>query len=196
MSIQALLVYRLSDKDPIKLTSIFSLPTLWLFQKSRAEEIMIFVGRTVASRVNQQMHQIIEEQGYRCFVYRYNHLVFLAIASCEYPNRACFSFLHTSCDIFTQSYPLWDDIQHDVNLNCQELITLLDKYQQPEEADKLTKIRKDLDETKGVMIKNIDALLDRGEKLDDLFGKAENLTKGSKEFLIKTKKLNRCCIIV
>ncbi len=157
---------------------------------------MIFIGRTVASRIDQQLHQAIEEKGYRCFVYRYGRLVFLAIASVDYPNRACFSFLHESCDLFTDLYPRWNDIQQDTNLTCQQLTSLLDKYQQPEEADKLTKIRKDLDETKDVMIKNIDALLDRGERLDDLLSKAENLTKGSKEFLIRTKKLNRCCIII
>lgn len=195
MSLQALLIFNVT-KEPITLVSIFALPTLWFFQKGRAEEIINFVAKTIISRSGRG-HHIVEERGYRCFVSSFqDNLVCVAVASSDYPNRTCFSFLRESHHVFVNSYPLWYTIDRDVNLTSTQLVALLDKYQHPEQVDVITKIEKDLDETKDVMIKNIDALLNRGEKLDDLLNKAENLSKGSKEFLTKTKRLNRCCIIV
>ena len=205
MPIQALLIFRLDQniQEPIKLISIFSLPTLWFFQKGHAEEIIIFIGKTVVSRIGYGQ-QIVEEQGYRCFVYRLEpgvdrkstNLVCVAIASSDYPNRACFSFLRTSHQLFVEIYPEWENIHDETNLNCPSLVALVDKYQQHEKPNTINNIQNDLDETKDIMIKNIDSLLNRGEKLEDLLDKAENLSKGSKEFLSKTKKLNRCCIII
>ena len=40
--------------------------------------------------------------------------------------------------------------------------------QDPAQADKLTKIQRDLDETKIILHKTIESVLDRGEKLDQV----------------------------
>ena len=42
--------------------------------------------------------------------------------------------------------------------------------QDPAAADKLTKIQRDLDETKIILHKTIESVLDRGEKLDQVWG--------------------------
>jgi hypothetical protein len=42
--------------------------------------------------------------------------------------------------------------------------------QDPAQADKLTKIQRDLDETKIILHKTIESVLDRGEKLDQVRG--------------------------
>ena len=195
MFLQALLIFRLT-KEPIKLVSIFSLPSLWLFQKSNTEEIIIFIGRTIVSRISHLPSQIIEEQGYRCFVYRNGDLACIAVTSSDYSTFMCSTFLHESFRIFVEAYPHWDEITVENNLTCPDLTSLLAKYQHPEKANVLTKINDDLNETKDIMIKNIDSLLNRGEKIEDLLIKSENLSKESKDFLIKTKKLNRCCVII
>ena len=39
------------------------------------------------------------------------------------------------------------------------------RYQNPDEADSMSKIYKDLDETKDILHKNMETLLDRGEKV-------------------------------
>ncbi|CAH0727028.1 unnamed protein product, partial [Brenthis ino] len=69
----------------------------------------------------------------------------------------------------------------------------LAKYQNPKEADALTKIQNDLDETKIILHDTIKAVLDRGEKLDDLVAKSDSLSMHSKAFYKTARKTNSCC---
>jgi transcriptional regulator of heat shock response len=57
-------------------------------------------------------------------------------------------------------------------------------------------IKKELDEIKYQIVENIDALLERGEKMDDLVERTRYLSEESKQFYIHTKRLNRCCNII
>jgi synaptobrevin family protein YKT6 len=69
---------------------------------------------------------------------------------------------------------------------------LLQLYQNPSEADKLTKIQKNLDEVKDIMHKNIEEVLNRGETLDTLMDKSEDLSASSLTFYKQAKKTNSC----
>jgi synaptobrevin family protein YKT6 len=62
--------------------------------------------------------------------------------------------------------------------------------------DKITKIQGQLDSTKDIMVDNIDKILQRGEKLDVLVLKSEELELLSRKFVNDTKKLNSCCTIL
>lgn len=53
-----------------------------------------------------------------------------------------------------------------------------------------------LDETKDIVIKNIDQMLERGEKLDDLVLQSEDLSFQSKAFANRAEDLNSCCVIL
>lgn len=63
-----------------------------------------------------------------------------------------------------------------------ELREYLEKYQDPEQADSILKIQKELDETKIVLHKTIESVLQRGEKIDDLVAKSDGLSSQSKMF--------------
>ena len=71
----------------------------------------------------------------------------------------------------------------------------LQKYQNPAEADKVTKIQKDLDETTQILHKTIDSVLERGVKLDNLVDKSNDLSAQSKLFYKSAKKTNSCCVV-
>ena len=59
------------------------------------------------------------------------------------------------------------------------------KYQDPAQADSIMKIQKELDETKIVLHKTIESVLQRGEKIDDLVAKSDGLSAQSKMFYSK-----------
>jgi synaptobrevin family protein YKT6 len=69
------------------------------------------------------------------------------------------------------------------------------KYQNPAAADKVTKIQQDLDETKEILHKTLENVLDRGEKLDTLVSRSNDLSSQSKLFYKSAKKTNACCIV-
>ena len=63
--------------------------------------------------------------------------------------------------------------------------------QDPHQADKLAKIQSDLDETKVVLHRTIESMLERGEKLDTLVGKSEDLSMASQMFYKQVRGLPR-----
>ena len=69
----------------------------------------------------------------------------------------------------------------------------LKKYQNPAAVDPMSKVQTELDETKIILHDTIAAVLERGEKLDDLVEKSEGLSMQSKMFYTTAKKSNSCC---
>ena len=76
------------------------------------------------------------------------------------------------------------------------LTTALAEYQDPSKADKISAIQKELNETTAVLSKTIDNVLERGEKLDDLVSKSQDLSSQSKVFYKQAKKTNSCCVVM
>jgi synaptobrevin family protein YKT6 len=54
-------------------------------------------------------------------------------------------------------------------------------------------VQREIEEVKLIMVENIDKVLERGEKIDDLVEKSNTLSIESKKFYKKSKKLNSCC---
>jgi len=61
------------------------------------------------------------------------------------------------------------------------------KYQDPTQADSIMKIQKELDETKIVLHKTIESVLERGEKIDTLVAKSDGLSAQSKMFYTQVR---------
>lgn len=59
---------------------------------------------------------------------------------------------------------------------------------------KMKKIQEDTENVKRKLYDTVESLLERGEHLEDLLEKTENLKKASGTFLNKTKKSN-CCVL-
>jgi len=76
------------------------------------------------------------------------------------------------------------------------LESYLTKYQNPKEADAMTKMQTDIDETKIILHSAITGILQRGEKLDTLVAKSEDLSTQSKVFYKTARKTNQCCHLI
>merc|ERR1712039_743546 len=108
--------------------------------------------------------------------------------------RVAFSLLAESVRIFLDKMVgKWEDVTVDTGLNCPEVEELFQKFQNRAEADKLTKIEKDLEEVKGTVMQSMDDLLKRGENLDQIMAKSKDLSSTSVEFYRTAKKNNQCC---
>lgn len=130
-----------------------------------------------------------------CHVYvRADNLGGVLIADHEYPQRVAHTLITKVLDDFTLKIPQdkWST-ETESSIQFTQLPAYLAKYQDPKEADALTKIQNDLDETKIILKNTIEAVLERGEKLDDMVIKSENLSIQSKAFYKTAKKTNSCC---
>jgi len=74
--------------------------------------------------------------------------------------------------------------------------TIQANFEHIKSETKIKQIQTELEEVKYIMINNIETILERGEKMEDLLIKTQYLSDASKQFVIETKKLNRCCIIL
>lgn len=61
----------------------------------------------------------------------------------------------------------------------------------PEEISKLAKVKAQVSEVKGVMMENIEKVLDRGEKIELLVDKTENLHQQAQDFRTTGTKIRR-----
>lgn len=91
---------------------------------------------------------------YMCHVYvRGDNLAGVVISDHEYPSRVSHTLLTKILDEFSQKYPpatCADLSERDVIF--PQLNTYLAKYQNPREADAMTKIQDELDETKIILV--------------------------------------------
>lgn len=114
----------------------------------------------------------------------------------DYPARVAYTLLGLVLDDFVQQHgDSWKTVTTPESMPFPKLEEYLQKYQNPAEADKITKIQKDLDETTQILHKTIDAVLERGVKLDNLVEKSNDLSAQSKLFYKSAKKTNSCCVV-
>jgi len=154
-----------------------------------------FASKTIVERTQPAMRQSVKQEAYMCHVYvRTDNLSGVLIADHEYPQRVAHTLISKVLDDFTEKVPVdqWP-IGNEATIDFTLLPSYLNKYQDPSEADALTKMQNDLDETKIILKNTIGAVLERGEKLDDMILKSENLTMQSKAFYRTAKKTNSCC---
>ncbi|XP_075955606.1 synaptobrevin homolog YKT6 isoform X2 [Anarhichas minor] len=166
------------------LKSAYDLSSFSFFQRSSVQEFMTFTSALIVERTSQGSRASVKEQEYLCHVYvRNDNLSAVVIADTEYPQRVCFTLLDKVLEEFSRQV---DSIEwpsgNPETINYKALDIHLSKYQNPREADAMTKVQAELDETKIILHNTMESLLERGEKLDDLVAKSEHLGNQSKAF--------------
>ena len=139
--------------------------------------------------------QSVKEGEYMCHAYvRSDSLVGLCVSDHEYPNRVAHTLLTKILEDFTAQVPRsqWTEGKEVAGF-AGPLDVHLKKFQNPVEADPMMKVQNELDETKIILHNTIEAVLSRGEKLDDLVDKSEGLSLQSKTFYKTARKTNSCC---
>mmetsp|Transcript_1372 Transcript_1372/g.2094 ORF Transcript_1372/g.2094 Transcript_1372/m.2094 type:complete len:199 (+) Transcript_1372:43-639(+) len=182
-------------QDPIPLVVVNDLSSYGFFQRQGVKEMLNFFAKTFTKRTNPGQRQSIAHEGYvvHCYV-RSDGLAGVVTSDAEYPSRVAFVLLTQLLEEFTASKPQWKTLSSEEQ-PFPPADDYLVKYQNPAAADKVTKIQQDLDETTAVLHKTIDAVLERGTKLDDLVARSDDLSMQSKMFYKQAKKTKGCCVI-
>ncbi|KAJ3758972.1 snare-like protein [Lentinula raphanica] len=168
------------------------------YQKGSVAEFMSFFARTVAERTPQGQRQSVQENNYTAHVYNRGGAESLAaviITDQEYPVRPAFSLLTKVLDEFTAKVPQ-SSFGNPSSINFPEIQVYVTKYQDPTQADTIMRVQQELDETKIVLHKTIESVLERGEKLENLVDRSNALSAQSKMFYKTAKKQNDCCVVM
>lgn len=139
-------------------------------------------GRTTISRPRSSLTFLLHLD-YTFHAYgRTEGICGIIISDHQYPALVAHQLLSKVVDEFLTKHPRSSWANGDVILPFPELTDYLAKYQDPQQADSIMKIQKELDETKIVLHKTIESVLQRGEKIDDLVAKSDGLSAQSKMF--------------
>ncbi|KAL1544455.1 vesicle-associated membrane protein 727-like protein [Salvia divinorum] len=176
---------------------------------------------TIAVQCLQKLPSNSSKYTYSCDGHTFNFLldsgfVFLVVADESMGRSIPFVFLERVKDDFKQCYgasinsddphPLADDEDEDdllfedrfsiaYNLDREFGPNLKEHMQycmnHPEEMNKLSKLKAQITEVKGIMMDNIEKVLDRGEKIELLVDKTDNLQFQADSFQRQGRQLRR-----
>mmetsp|Transcript_22263 Transcript_22263/g.57183 ORF Transcript_22263/g.57183 Transcript_22263/m.57183 type:complete len:205 (-) Transcript_22263:303-917(-) len=187
-----------ADGEPVMLTSASELSSFGYFQRGSVLEMCTFFGRQFSKPAQPGTRSSIKHEDFLCHVYSTAH-GYNAVAFCdrEYPPRVAFGYLAQLSEEFNgvtggtlPSAPSENCLNGAFKPQHDALIT---KFQDPSEADQLTSIMKQLDETKLILHETIETAIERGQKIDTLIEKSNELSGSSKMFYKTARKQNQCC---
>ena len=219
-------------EGPILLSNAKELSSIGYFQRGTVSEMFTFFSRTFAANKTLTVgaRSSVKQQGFLCHLYVSPHgLTGVCFADEEYPTRVAFGYLSKLCEDFAAQGPLPTSTADNCATGFQTAHTkLLAQFQDPSQADQLTRIMHELEQTKlvrrpapismprpageprcraarviapddptfliwQVLHETIEAALERGQKIDALIEKSNDLSGSSKMFFKTAKKQNQCC---
>jgi len=178
-----------------ELKSAHDLQSFGYFQRGSIKEFMVFTGSIIVERSSKGSRASVKEQDYMCHVFvNQDGLSGVAICDKDYPQRVAFNMLNKVVDEFAAQITATVYTEADPSTySFTQCESFLEKYQNPSDADPMTRVQSELDETKIIVYNTIEQVLQRGEKLDDLVAKSEGLSTSSRTFYKTAKKTNACC---
>mmetsp|Transcript_17928 Transcript_17928/g.43317 ORF Transcript_17928/g.43317 Transcript_17928/m.43317 type:complete len:212 (-) Transcript_17928:26-661(-) len=121
-------------------------------------------------------------------------LTYMCMAEEDFGRRAAFSFLEDIKNRFTSAYGDRGRTALAYAFN-EEFARVLNKqmehYSSSGEADKIDRVKADMDDVKNVMVDNIEKVLKRGEKIELLVDKTDNLNQQSIRFKKHSNQLKQ-----
>lgn len=172
------------------------------FARGKTEELMRFASRTISARTGPSVATHITEDDkfpFSAFVWAgassisASHLVAVAITDSRYPQRVGLSVCRAALDACARCPESSTDATPPSNAAVAAIRT---EYATPA-GDKLVKLQAGVDEVRVQMMRNIELLMERGEKIEDLAARSQDLSTSAKSFVRTSRKLNRCpCAVV
>jgi len=190
------------DRMPILVASVESLDDISMWKRGSVREVVRFAGREVVKRTMIGQRLSTEHLSYRCHTFVNERSLGVAIlTTLPYPPRVAHDLIKIVFDQFVEidfykvnkdkfQNQIKDLDYHGFDRQLTELVT---QYKTPEQIDRIMLIQNELEETKQIILNSLDRLLERGEKLEDLVNRTNDLSFSTKQFAKRSDDLNKCC---
>ena len=168
-----------------KIISTSDLSSYSFWTRSTIEEYMNVVVKKLVERVTQSRQSICLDDTIPITVHVFtrDELSACVVSDKEYPQRSAYSLL---ADLLRLA------IDSPATVTPEFMRDLITTNQTP--SDKLSRVQNQLDEIKEVMVQNVNQVLARGEKIDDLVDKSDELSKSAVKF--RKSVPTSCCKVV
>jgi synaptobrevin family protein YKT6 len=190
-------LYSVQPTSSILLSSITNTSDYSFFTSNTVREYLIFASREIAQRTPVNTRQTLTLETYPFAIHCYSRkdgLVSVAITQLDYPTRPIYHLLTMTMNQYEVRYgSCWKIQLSDTPTSSSEMTDNFNLYQNVQEADKLYAIQTHITEIQGITRANLEKLLQRGENIESLVSRSQDLSNTSKGFYTKSKKLNNCC---
>lgn len=168
-----------------------------------AEDKLTPVSRPVVGKLLERLprHDTKVSYQYENFSYHFlveNEIFYLCISDKTYQARTVFGFLSDVKDKFKEQFGGDKRYPHPSEItakNCSKFASALASqtklYNENPEADKIGKIKEQIDSVKQIMLENLDNLIERGDRIDNLCDKTEMLKEEAQGFHNNARTLKR-----
>ncbi|CAN8315834.1 unnamed protein product [Cochlearia groenlandica] len=156
---------------------------------------------SVAAQCLQKLPSSNNKFTYNCDGHTFNYLVengftYCVVAVDSAGRQIPMAFLERVKEDFNKRYGGGKASTAQANSLNKEFGSKLKEHMQycmdhPEEINKLAKVKAQVSEVKGVMMENIEKVLDRGEKIELLVDKTENLRSQAQDFRTQGTQMRR-----
>ena len=200
-----LILFRKNNYHTV-LTGSVIIPWYTVSVKKAIHRLAAHFGKVIAERLplgltKAYVHTNSARKQFRVVVTtKHNHLVTVLVTDEEYPTRISLQIIEDTTELLMQKYNI--DKLHDedikdyclskFNKECKRILT---RHKDPKDFDEISIAKAKIKNIKKIATENIEKLLQRGESLEEIMEQAQLLEFGSNDFLITSKKLNRCCRI-
>ncbi|XP_041359054.1 vesicle-associated membrane protein 7-like [Gigantopelta aegis] len=122
-----------------------------------------------------------------------DNIIYLCITDDEFERSRAFLFLNEIKRRFHSQYGVRAQtaLPFAMNSEFSRVIASQMRYFTEEKPDQLSKVEDQVDELKGIMVKNIDQIADRGERLELLVDKTDELQSNAVSFKKTSRSLAR-----
>jgi synaptobrevin family protein YKT6 len=187
MKIYEMYLMEKTDDTARVIDSVTDFSNVGLLYRGSAVEVCNVIVKGLAASQNQDRLTTVQEQQFMFHKMRNKDIVAVIVATQDYPSRVAFGILREIMNEYDASGGALPNGQSSV------IRRGIREYQEPRNADKITKIIENLQEAQVIMTKNLQMALARGETLEQMLAKAEGISDQAKLFVRESKKLNRCC---
>ncbi|XP_017772163.1 PREDICTED: vesicle-associated membrane protein 7 [Nicrophorus vespilloides] len=153
------------------------------------------VTEQIIEKIPKQDEKLTYSHGNYLFHYvSESGIVYMCITDDEFERSRAFLFLNEIKRRFTSSYgySIENAIAYAMNAEFSRILANeMKHYSESHDIDTISKVHGELDELKDIMVKNIDNVAMRGERLELLVNKAENLSNNAVTFRSKSRNLAR-----
>jgi len=194
--------YKLDNSNAFRIFTYYNLNNITYFKRTHAKDFIHLLARefTKSRDINETFSTM--EHLHSTYNYKINMLTennkyyYIMITSINYDVKLSRIIL---CEVASEFKKIMEKhkipkyVFKDMDLQDKKLAIIIDKYKDDVTNEKIDKIKENLNDLTEIMKNNIDKIVVRDFKINELLKKTDNVSKQADEFKKSAAKLNSCC---
>ena len=190
--------YKLNNSNAFRIFTYYNLYDISYFKRSQAKDFIHLLAREFTNETFSTMEHLHSTHNYNInMLTEDNKYYYIMITSINYDIKLSRIVLCEIANEFKRImiiYKIPKYVFNDMDLQDKNLANIIEKYKDNINNEKIDKIKENLNNLTEVMKNNIDKIVVRDFKINELFVKTQTVSKQADEFRTSAAKLNKCCV--